>query len=53
MVRTVKKRGKTFYACGACGFTYEEKMWAEKCEDFCTKHHSCSLEITSHAVKID
>jgi len=24
--------------------------WAEKCEEFCKKHHACSLEITKHAV---
>ncbi len=50
MVKIVKKKGKTFYACEACSFAHEEKMWAKKCEDFCTEHSSCSLEITSHAV---
>ena len=51
MVREMKKKEGTFYICEACGFTYEEETWAKKCEDFCTKHHSCSLEITSHAVQ--
>jgi predicted ATP-dependent serine protease len=51
MVKIVKRKDKTLYVCEECGFTYEEKMWAEKCEDFCSKHSSCSLEITSHAAK--
>lgn len=53
MVREMKKKGKSYYTCEVCGFTYEERAWAEKCEDFCTKHHACSLEITSHAVQIE
>ena len=53
MVREMKKKGKTFYTCEVCGLAYEERIWAEKCEDFCVKHGACSLEITSHAVHID
>jgi hypothetical protein len=51
MVKEVKKEGFTFYICEECGLAYKEKTWAEKCERFCSKHHACSLEITSHAVK--
>ncbi len=29
---------------------YEDKGWAEKCEAWCKEHHSCHIEITSHAV---
>jgi len=53
MVKEVKKEGFTFYICEECGLAYKEKTWAEKCERFCSKHHACSLEITSHAVKMD
>lgn len=37
------------YQCEECGFEYEEKEWAEKCEAWCKKHHSCNIEITKHA----
>lgn len=53
MVRETTKKAETFYVCEACGFAYKEKVWAEKCEEFCTKHHSCSLEITRHAVQMN
>jgi len=53
MVQEVKKKGETFYTCEVCGLAYKEKIWAEKCENFCTKRHACSLEITSQAVKIN
>lgn len=39
------------YKCEICGFSYEEKEWADKCKEFCEKHSSCSLEITKHAVQ--
>jgi predicted ATP-dependent serine protease len=39
---------KQMYICKECGFGYEEKSWAEKCEQWCKEHHSCNLEITSH-----
>jgi hypothetical protein len=53
MVKEAKKEGEAFYICEECDFAYKEKTWAEKCERFCSKHHACSLEITSHAVKMD
>jgi len=51
VVKEVKKGSKKLYVCEVCGLKYGEKVWAEKCEEFCFKHHSCSLEITSHAVR--
>ena len=42
-----------FYMCVQCNFAYKEKELAEKCEAFCKEHHSCNLEITKHAVKIE
>lgn len=52
MVRKIKRDGETLYACEVCGFIYKEKLWAEKCQDYCTKNNACSLEITSHAVEV-
>ena len=42
---------KTLYQCEECSLKYEEKEWAEKCEAWCREHHSCHLEIISHAVQ--
>ena len=44
-----KKENKELYQCEECGFHYAEKEMAEKCEVWCKEHHSCNLEITSHA----
>lgn len=39
------------YRCEECGFHYENREMAEKCEAWCKEHHSCNLEITSHALE--
>jgi len=51
MVRMTRRKGEILYACEICGFVYKEMSWAEKCQEYCTKHGACSLEITSHAVR--
>jgi len=51
LVREVKKDDRRLYACEECGLFYEERAWAERCEKYCSRHHACSLEITSHAVR--
>lgn len=51
MVKQIKQKD-TYYQCGECKFYYKTKNLARKCEDFCKKHHSCSIEITKHAIKI-
>jgi hypothetical protein len=50
MVRELMDKGEILYICEACGLAYKERMWAEKCEDFCNEHHACSLDIASHAI---
>lgn len=50
MVKEVTRDSNTFYQCEACGFVYEEKAWAEKCQQYCEEHQACNLEITQHAV---
>jgi hypothetical protein len=52
MVKSIKKDGIVYYQCEACNMFYKEKELAQKCEDYCNKYHSCSLEITKKAVKI-
>lgn len=50
MVNAIKKEGKEYYQCGDCGFVYQEKELAQRCEDWCVAHKSCNMEITSHSV---
>lgn len=53
MVLEVEKEGKVLYQCEECGFSYEEKEWADKCEGWCKEYKSCSMEFTKHAVQSD
>ncbi len=48
-----KIKGQEYYQCGICGFFYREKDLAQRCENFCNEHKSCSLEITKYAVHIN
>ena len=50
MVKTLKQNNKDLYQCEACGYQYEEKEWADKCEAWCNKHHSCNLKITANGI---
>ena len=51
MVKETRKNNLDYFICEECNFAYKEKSLAMKCEEYCKKHHSCSLEITKHAVK--
>ncbi len=51
IVKEIRRKDKTLYVCEACGFAYEERHWAEECEEWCLRHHSCNIEIASHAVE--
>lgn len=51
MVKREEWKGKTTYTCESCGFGYLTETLAQQCEDYCTTHKSCSLEITRQAVK--
>ena len=43
------EKNKKLYQCPECGFHYEDREWAEKCEAWCREHKSCNIEITTHA----
>ena len=43
------KIGGKLYQCPECKLWYEDKKWAEKCEAWCKEHHTCNIEIISHA----
>ena len=53
MVKEIKKSGKIYFQCEICKFYYKDEKWAQKCEDFCSKYKSCSLEIKKHSVKFN
>ena len=50
MVKEVEQESKKEYVCEACGYRYTTKELAERCEEWCTEHHSCNLEITAQGV---
>ena len=49
MVKTIQKENKELYQCEECGFHYEDREFAEKCESWCREHKSCNIEITAQA----
>lgn len=51
MVKEKTKDNKIVHICEECDFAYGDKEWAEKCEAWCKKYHSCNIEITKHAIK--
>jgi len=53
MVKEIKKNGKALYICEQCGLAYEQKEWAEKCQQWCEQHQSCNLEITHHGFPLE
>jgi len=50
VVLEVKKKGKKYFICSVCGFVYKNKKYAEECQDFCSTHASCSMELQKKAV---
>jgi len=50
MVQNVLHKGKKAFECESCSFHYPTAELAQQCEDWCTAHHSCNLEITKHAL---
>lgn len=51
MVRQTKFKDAQAYECDVCGFKYADRKIAEKCENFCRTHNSCSMEITKSALR--
>jgi len=46
-----KSKKKEVYLCRICGVKYNDKNWAEKCEDWCRHNNSCNISITKHRIK--
>ena len=53
MVGIIRKDKTTYYRCEECKFAFEGRKFAKKCEEWCKKNHSCNIEITAYAVKIE
>lgn len=51
MVLEERFDGDDAFRCEVCGFHYEEQATAERCEDFCREHGSCSSTITEQALE--
>ncbi len=51
MVKELEKEGKNLFECEECRMLYKERELAKKCQDWCSKHHSCNIEIIRHAAR--
>ncbi|EQD42728.1 DNA topoisomerase III [mine drainage metagenome] len=47
-----KQEKETLYQCKVCGLHYKNKDDAAKCEEWCSHHQSCNLEITAKSVEV-
>ncbi len=50
MVDKVRNKEKTIFRCEFCGFGYGALEDAERCEQYCHTHGSCSPEIMEKAI---
>ncbi len=50
MVEKIEKNNKFYFACSVCGFVYDKEEIAKSCENWCSTHKTCSLQITKHAL---
>jgi hypothetical protein len=49
MVKVIQKENKELCQCEECGFHYESRKWAEKCQAWCKERKTCNIEITARA----
>lgn len=49
MVREFKFKTRIVYQCEFCDMGYISVANAERCEEYCSTHDACSLEITRNA----
>ncbi|MEM1986468.1 MAG: hypothetical protein QXW80_05585 [Candidatus Micrarchaeia archaeon] len=50
MVREKRIENKVIYLCNVCGLGYLDLETAKRCEEWCKKTNTCSIEITKKAV---
>lgn len=39
------------FQCPECGMHYRDETIAKACQEFCSKHKACSLDIAKHAIE--
>jgi len=44
------RKDLNLYRCEECDLEFEERIWAERCEDHDRKYQACSIDIARHAV---
>lgn len=50
MVLEVRILDSKYYACEECGMIYGDLGTASRCEEWCSSHGSCNVNITREAV---
>ncbi len=50
MVREIEHEGRAVFVCKVCGFGYADASTASQCQDWCSKHSGCSVEIARKAI---
>ncbi|BAB60647.1 TVG1559742 [Thermoplasma volcanium GSS1] len=45
------KMDENTYQCEICKLHYKDESDAKKCQDWCSQHNSCNLEITSRSLE--
>lgn len=49
-MKEFKNKDETIYQCEFCDMGYADPNTAERCEEHCSTHDSCSLDITRKAI---
>lgn len=52
MIKEIEIEGRKYYECGVCSLDCTEREWAEKCDQWCSTHQSCNLEVIKHAAGV-
>jgi hypothetical protein len=50
MVKKTLIDDREVFLCEVCGFGYLDEETSQSCQDWCSSHRSCSIEITKKAV---
>jgi hypothetical protein len=51
VVKKIDLKSKKVFQCEECKLYYDDKLWAQKCEEWCKNHHTCNIEISKHRIR--
>ena len=51
MKKIITKKKEIYFQCEICKLLYNKGYYAKKCEEWCKKNNSCSLDVTKHRVR--